>query len=125
MRNPFAEEAKKRWGVTEAHKQSQERVKKMTKADFTLIQKEGDILMAEITAHMGEGARSPKIQELIGAHYSDLRHFYEPNLELYRNLANLYAEDKRFSAYFEKYAPGLAHFMRDAMIAYCITKANP
>ncbi|MBI5422313.1 TipAS antibiotic-recognition domain-containing protein [Candidatus Peregrinibacteria bacterium] len=119
MHNPYAGEAKKRWGDTEAYRQSQGRVKKMTKEDFALIQKKEDALMAEIAAHRDEGAASPKIQELIEAHHNNFRHFYEPNLKLYRGLAGLYIEDPRFSAYFEKYAPGLAQFMHDAMIAYC------
>ncbi|MFA6520861.1 MAG: TipAS antibiotic-recognition domain-containing protein [Candidatus Gracilibacteria bacterium] len=119
MKDLHADEAKKRWGGTEAYKQSEQRIKKMTEADFARIQKESDDLMKEIVAHMSEGAASAKIQELINRHFENLRHFYEPNLELYRGLANMYVEDARFAAYFEKYAKGLAAFMREAMVVYC------
>jgi len=115
----YAEEAKARWGHTEAYKESQKRFEKMSKDDLANIQKEGDALMKELVAHMNEGAGSNKIQELIGKHFNNLRHFYEPSLEMYRGLANMYVEDKRFAAYYEKYAKGLAEFMREAMIAYC------
>ncbi len=115
----YATEAKKRWGHTEEYRQSQERVSKMTKQDFARIQKESDDLMQEIVVNMDKGATSEKIQKLIDQHFKNLRHFYEPTLDLYRGLANLYVEDARFSAYFEKYATDLAQFMHDAMIAYC------
>lgn len=115
----YTQEAKARWGDTDAYKESQKRYKKMTKDDLTRIQKEGDELMKEIAANMNKAAGSEKIQTLIGRHFNNLRHFYEPSLEMYRGLANMYIEDKRFAAYYEKYAPGLAQFMREAMIAYC------
>ena len=38
---------------------------------------------------------------------------------MYRGLGDMYVADPRFAAYYEKYAPGLAQFMRDAMHAYC------
>lgn len=119
MDNPYQKEAEERWGHTDAYKQSAERVKKMTKEDFARIGKEGDDLMKEIVANMDKGAKSPEIQKLINLHYNNLRHFYEPNLEMYRGLASMYADDKRFSAYFEKYHEGLAEFMHDAMHHYC------
>ncbi len=115
----YAAEAKQRWGNTEAYKQSQERVKKMTKADFARIAKEGDELMKEIVANKDKGTASEEIQKLIDKHYNNLRHFYEPNLEMYRGLANMYVDDARFTAYYEKYSPGLAVFMHAAMIVYC------
>ena len=90
----------------------------MTKEDFARI-KEGDDLMREIASSMDIGAESPEIQKLIGRHYDNLRNFYDPNLEMYRGLADMYVADNRFTAYFEKYRKGLAEFMRDAMHVYC------
>lgn len=119
----YAKEAKARWGNTEAYKQSQERVKKMSKEQFEQIGKEGDELQKEIVAHMDQGPDSPVIQALIAKHYDNLRHFYEPNLELYRGLADGYVSDPRFAAHFKKYHPDLPEFMRDAMHAFCDAQA--
>lgn len=115
----YAAEAKERWGTTEAYKQSQERLKKMTKADMAKLKEEGDRFMKVVAATMDKGATSPEFQALIDQHYNSLRIWYEPNLTMYRGLANMYVADPRFTAYYEKYAPGLAQVMRDAMIAYC------
>lgn len=115
----YADEVKERWGNTQAYKQSQERLKKMSKSDIEKIKKDGEEFMKIVVATMHNGATSPEFQALIAQHYNALRTWYEPNFELYRGLANMYVDDPRFKAYYEKYAPGLAQVMHDAMIAYC------
>ncbi len=122
MNTDYQKEVKERWGNTEAYKQSAERTKKMTKEDFARIAKEGDELMQEIVKNMGAGAGSPVVQKLIDRHYNNLRHFYEPSLEMYRGLADMYVADARFSAFFEKFHKNLPQFMRDAMHYYCDQK---
>lgn len=120
----YAAEAKARWGHTEAYKQSQERYKKMSKDDIARIKKESDELMKKIVANRAQGAQSPDIQQLIAQHYNNLRHFYEPNLEMYRGLAEMYVADPRFTAYYEKYDKNLAQFMKEAMCAFCDAEAK-
>jgi DNA-binding transcriptional MerR regulator len=114
----YADEAKARWGDTLMYKESAKRVAKMSKEDMIAVQKAGDELMEEIAANMSKGPASSEIQKLIGKHYDGLRAFYEPNLKMYRGLADMYVADGRFTAYYEKYAKGLALFMRDAMHIY-------
>ncbi len=114
----YAEEAKQRWGQTEAYRQSQERVKKMTKEDWSRYQKANGEMMLKFVASMSQGHDSPEAQAAIALHYNSLRMFYEPNLEMYKGLAEMYVADPRFTAYYEKYAPGLAKFMRDAMLFF-------
>lgn len=116
--NQYAEEAKQRWGHTDAYKQSAERVAKMTKADMDLIGKKNDELMRKIAESMANGSKNAATQELIAEHYEGLRNFYEPNPAMYRGLAEMYVSDNRFTDYYEKYAIGLAQFMREAMICY-------
>ncbi len=120
----YAEESKERWGESELYKQSQERVKKFTKADWERIKDEGAKLMKEIVANMSKGAKSEAVQKLIARHYEGLRVFYEPNLTMYRGLGNMYYDDPRFSAYYEKFHKGLAKFMREAINVYCDRQAK-
>jgi DNA-binding transcriptional MerR regulator len=115
----YAEEAKERWGETDAYKQSMERVNKMSKEELKKIGEEGDALLREIATHMEEDPASDVVQDLMAKHYKGLMAFYEPNLQIYRGLANMYVDDSRFTATFDKVKPGLAVFMRDAMLAYC------
>jgi len=114
----YAEEAQQRWGQTEAYRQSQEKVRKMTKADFANISEEGDHLMKSLVANLEKGPASPEIQNLINQHYHNLRHFYEPTLTMYKALGEMYVDDYRFTVYYEKYQPGLALFLREAITIY-------
>lgn len=115
----YAAEAKQRWGHTDAYKQSAERTKHFTKDDYKRIAKEGDNLMKRIAAHIKDDPASDAVQELIAEHFNNLRTFYEPSIELYRGLGNMYADDARFRAYFEKHHKNLPEFMRDAMEVFC------
>lgn len=120
----YAEEARRRWGRTDAYAQSRERVANMTKEDLARIQADGEALMREIVAARPHGAASPEVQQLIARHYDALRAFYEPTLELYRGLGTMYAEDPRFAAYYNAFGPGMATFMRDAIGAFCEKNAK-
>jgi len=119
--NPYADEAKQRWGHTDAYKQSQERVSKMTKEQFEAVGAQADAVTKQIAAaaEAGKAPSDPEVLALVAKHYTWLRSFYEPNLEMYRALASMYVDDPRFAANYEKYRPGMAVYLRDAMHAYC------
>lgn len=115
----YAAEAKQRWGHTDAWKQSQERYGKLSAAEKQKIGQAGQELTRQIVARMSEGPKSDVVQKLIKRHYEGLRVFYDPNLEMYRGLADMYVADPRFAAYYENFAPGLAQFMQAAMHEFC------
>lgn len=117
----YKDEVKERWGSTLAYKQSQERYAKLSKDQKIQMKKDADFWMKKMVENMKYGIESEEVQNMIAEHYNSLRTFYEPNLELYEGLANMYVDDPRFTAYYEKYAGGLAKFMRDAMLLYCKT----
>ena len=123
--NPYADEAEARWGHTDAYKQSQERVATMTKERFAAIGAEGEDITKKLAALKEQGASpaDPAVQAQVERHWQWLRHFYEPNREMYRGLADMYVDDPRFAANYEKYGAGLAAFFRDAMHAYCDSEA--
>lgn len=116
----YAEEARQRWGHTQAFKQSQERVQKMGKAGLAKVIKDAGELTLEIAAAMkaGQETKSEEVQKLIARHYEGLRAFYEPNLQMYRGMAKMYVDDPRFKANYENVAVGLAEFMRDGMLYF-------
>lgn len=117
----LAAEAKERWGNTEAFKQSEERMKKLGMFGMMKIAREQAAITKDLAHAMkaGEKPEGEKTQKIIARHYESLKAFYEPNLELYRGLAAMYISDPRFKENYDKIAPGLAHYMHDAMLAYC------
>ena len=114
----FQAEAKERWGNTDAYKQSAERVKNMSKEELAEIGKKSVEWTKKLATLMNEDPASKLVQDMIAEHYNNLRTFYEPNLEIYRGLAEMYVADPRFAQYYDEYRQGLAEFMKKAMLAF-------
>ena len=51
-------------------------------------------------------------------HHAWIENFYPCSAEMYRGLGQMYVDDPRFTATYDKVRPGLAVFMRDAMAYY-------
>lgn len=115
----YKEEAKKRWGHTQAYKQSVERTKNWTKDDYRRIKEAGVALAKELASAMELDIKSDEVQSLIGKHHQGIETFYDCSYEMYRGLSNMYVEDPRFTAYYDKFKPGLAKWLQKAIHYYC------
>lgn len=115
----YQAEAKQRWGNTKAYKQSQERMKKMTKQDIANIKKNNELFLKKIVAASDKPVASKEVQALIAEWRAGINIFYDTSLEMCRNLGEMYVADPRFTKYYDKHKPGLAVFMRDAINYYC------
>ena len=115
----YEREVEARWGNTEAYKQSKERVKKMTKAEMEEFKRDSEELVQKIAENMDKGVESAEMQALIPQHYKGIQLFYDCPIEMYRALGEMYVTDPRFTKYYDKYRPGLAIFMRDAIECFC------
>ncbi|MGI8627465.1 MAG: MerR family transcriptional regulator [Geodermatophilaceae bacterium] len=114
------EEVQQRWGDTDAYRQSAARTKKYTKQDWQTIKAEGEASTNALVAAMTAGLPATSTQAMDGAeqarqHIS--RWFYDSPAEMHRNLADMYVADERFTATYERIAPGLAQYVHDAIHA--------
>jgi DNA-binding transcriptional MerR regulator len=115
-----AEEAKERWGDTEAYRQSQRRTAKYTKEDWQRFKAEGEAfggrLLAALNAEVPTD--SEQAMDLAEEHRQQItRWFYDCTYEIHRGLGEMYVEDERFRSYYENLAAGLPEFLRDAIRA--------
>ncbi len=115
----YQDEVKERWGNSDAYRQSMAKVGKMTKKEMEKLKEEGKKHTQAIADSMDKGIEHPLVQELIKKSHEGVNFFYECSYEMFRNLGNMYVEDPRFTAHYEKFRPGLAVFMRDAIAYYC------
>jgi DNA-binding transcriptional MerR regulator len=115
----YAVEAERRWGDTEAWKQSQQRVSRMSKQDWIDVKAEGDALLADLAAakRAGVAPGSPEADDLAARHRAAIERFYECGGELHRGLVEMYLADERFTAYYDDVEPGLAQFVHDVVVA--------
>jgi hypothetical protein len=69
--------------------------------------------------------RSCQQQELVGRWHRLINdRYYSCSLDMFRGLGEMYVEDARFAAFYDKYRPGLAVFLRDAMRIYAARSAG-
>jgi DNA-binding transcriptional MerR regulator len=113
-------EAERRWGDSDAFRQSQARAKRYTKDDWLAIKQESEETSQRLVAAMRAGipATSPEVMDLAEEHRRHIsRWFYDCSYEIHRGLGQMYVDDPRFTATYEGIAPGLAVYLRDAIVA--------
>jgi DNA-binding transcriptional MerR regulator len=115
----YKEEVRARWGETEAYKQSHERMRSWTKQDAEQIQEESQSITLAMAALLGRDVADAEVQAQIERHFRHLNRFYDCSYTMYRNLGNMYCDDPRFAEHYNRVAPHLAAFMRDAIVHYC------
>lgn len=98
--------------------ESRSNIGKMSKDTFKNVQKEGDRITKNISELMDREVSSPEVQALIKEHHAWIENFYTCPAEMYKGLGQLYVENPEFTAFYEKFKPGLAAFMCEAMAYY-------
>jgi DNA-binding transcriptional MerR regulator len=115
-----AAEARERWGGTPAFEQSRARTARYTKDDWRRLGAETAEVEQGLVAAMaaGEPAAGGRAMDLAEAHRELIdRWFYHCGPDMHRGLADMYVADPRFTAHYEKLAPGLAQYVHDAIHA--------
>ena len=115
----YAVEAEERWGDTDAWKQSQQRVSRLSKEDWIAIKAEGDALLSDLARAKRDGVEpgSEAANALAARHRASIERFYDCGDEMHRNLAQMYLADERFTRYYDDVEPGLAQFVHDIVVA--------
>jgi DNA-binding transcriptional MerR regulator len=116
----WADEARERWSDTDAFQESQRRTAGYTKRDWERLKQESDAGLREFRDAMQSAvpATSERAMQLAEAHRAFLnRWFYDCDHDMHRRLAEMYVADERFTQTFDAVAPGLAHYVHDAILA--------
>jgi DNA-binding transcriptional MerR regulator len=116
----YEDEARERWGHTDAYRESARRAAKYSEPEWAQIRAEADGVVAQFAALMQEGERAEgevaqAVAERHRQHIS--RWFYAVSTGMHRRLAEMYIADPRFSANYERVAPGLAAYVCEAILA--------
>jgi DNA-binding transcriptional MerR regulator len=116
----YAAEVEERWGKTDAYRESARRASQYTKADWQRIKAEGAAAIDQVVAAMHAGKAADSAEAMAGAeaHRRQIHdNFYACSYEMHVGLAEMYLADPRFTATYEKIAPGLAQYLHDAIKA--------
>jgi DNA-binding transcriptional MerR regulator len=115
-----AEEARERWGDTDAYRQSHARTSSYSKADWLEVQAEGEDVERRFAEALAAGlpADDPAVTAIAEDHRQHIsRRFYDCSHEMHSGLADMYLADERFTAHYERRATGLAQYVHDAVEA--------
>ncbi len=114
------EEVERRWGITEAYRQSRRRAAGYTKEEWVRMKAEQEEVEKNLAAASESGA-APESEQAMDAAEAHRRHidrwFYDCGYEIHRGLGEMYVSDDRFRAHYDDLSPGLSEFIRDAAYA--------
>jgi MerR family transcriptional regulator, thiopeptide resistance regulator len=116
----YEEEARERWGHTEAYRESARRAAGYGEGEWAAIREEAEANVRELAGLLaaGEPPGGKRARAAAEDHRRHLaRWFYPVSTAMHRNLAEMYIADPRFAAGYEKVAPGLAGYVHDAIVA--------
>jgi MerR family transcriptional regulator, thiopeptide resistance regulator len=116
--DPYAAEARERW--PQEYDRAQERVAGWSDDRARAVQAEGDAVNADLAAALRAGTPvdDPAVQAVVARHHAWVSRFWTPDREAYTGLGRMYVDDERFTAFYDRVAPGLAVYLRDAIAVW-------
>ena len=118
----YKEEAREKWGNTEAYKQHREKTKDYSGQKWSDLAGNMDQIMAEFALCMknGEGSDSAEAQRLVRVlqkHITD--NYYNCTTQILAGLGQMYVADERFRNNIDKHGDGTAAFISKAIGIFC------
>jgi MerR family transcriptional regulator, thiopeptide resistance regulator len=116
----YEEEAKERWGNTDAYKESARRTKQYGKAEWDQIKGDWNAIYKELADLMSAGVAvsDARAQALVEKHRLHIdRWFYPCSKDMHKGLGAMYVADERFKANLDGHGAGFAQYLSDAIAA--------
>jgi MerR family transcriptional regulator, thiopeptide resistance regulator len=117
----FEKEATEKYDP-EIVKASQQKWKSYSKEDKQRIGEEGNAVYRDFVLAIPERPASPEAQDCVRRWRDHMSYFWKPDDEQCLGLADLYNDDPRFKANFDKIDPRLAAFVREAVKVHVMNK---
>lgn len=115
----YGEEIREKYGKDTVEK-SNEKFMNMTQEEYDEVTKIGDELTSTLAQAFKTGDPAGELaQKAADLHKKWLTYYWpEYSKEAHAGLAQMYVDDERFTAYYDKEQPGTAAFLRDAIFIY-------
>ncbi len=116
----YGEEARAKYG-DERINRSNTKVLNMSKEKFIELEMLTEDLNESLKAAFEQGDPASELaQKTCELHKKWLCFYWDDyNKEAHKGVTQMYVDDPRFTAYYDKIAPGCAAFLRDAVAIYC------
>lgn len=115
----YGDEVRERWGE-EALEASNQKVLNMSQEDYEKVTKLAEDVNQTLAKAMETGDPASEIAQRAADLHKQWLTFYwkEYSKKAHVGLAQMYVDDERFKAYYDKVKPGAAEFLRDAILVY-------
>ena len=118
----YKDEAKEKWGKTDAYKEHAERTKNYSKQKWNDLAEGMDHIMAEFAVCMSmvktpDSVEAQSLVKRLQDHISE--NYYLCTNQILAGLGQMYVADERFKSNIDKYADGTAEFICEAIEIYC------
>lgn len=115
----YGAEIKAKYG-DETVEKSNQKIKSMTKEEYAEVERLGADVMTTLKEAFATGDPGGELgQKAADLHRQWLSHTWDSySKEAHAGLAQMYVDDERFTAYYDQEQPGLAVFLRDAVLIY-------
>lgn len=116
QRDAYAQEAKERWGNTDAYRESAKRTAAYTREDWACANAEMAEIFSGFAKLVGQDPIGPEVRAM-ATRWRDLieKRFYPCSDELLGNLGQMYLADERFRKTLDAYGEGTAALMSEAL----------
>jgi DNA-binding transcriptional MerR regulator len=121
------EEVRERWGDSDAYRESARRTAAYSREDWDRLGAQSEAVEAGLAALLAEGVppEDPRAMDLAEAHRRHIDEWFYPcSYEMHVRLSDMYVADERFTAHYDDRAPGLAAYVRDAIVTNAV-RATP
>lgn len=118
MENPHEQEARERWGDTDAWRESERRTRSYGPEQVEAIKRELEAIESRFAALLEEGTPPDSASAVAAAEEARLhidRWYYPCPPEMHVALAEMYVADPRFRTHYEERREGLAEFVAAAI----------
>ena len=119
--NNYKNEARDRWGNTDAYREHEKKTKNYTKEKWVEVNNGLMAIFAEFAERKNSGfdANSPEVQSLVVKLQEYItQNYYTCTDEILAGLGKMYACDERFKKNIDKYGDGTAEFASAAIEIY-------
>lgn len=116
----FADEVEKKYGESEAYRESQQKTEGYSAEDWGRITAQGDEILRILAQLMAKDPKDSQVQQQIGAYRDYItRSYYTCTPEIFRGLGQMYQMDPRYKEKMDEHGVGLTDFLSRAIEIYC------
>lgn len=119
-RAEYAEEARRRWGETQAYAEFERKTENHEEKRWTQVNAEAEEIFGGFAALRGCDPADERVQAQVKRWQAHITaNYYACTKEILAELGQMYAADERFAQHIDRCGEGTARLMADAIAAYC------